>query len=103
MSYARFGWDGSDVYVFFTPAGFLECCGCLLQEREWVEDEKSFFGGYLKAVGVIVSDRFYSTQAMLEHLRRHQAEGYNVPPDIFADLLADDERNFPKAEKAGES
>ena len=30
MSYCRFGWDGSDVYVFESSAG-LECCACSLQ------------------------------------------------------------------------
>ena len=29
MSYCRFGWGGSDVYVFESEAG-LECCGCKL-------------------------------------------------------------------------
>ena len=42
MSYCRFG-EG-DVYIFFSVDHLLECCGCILQEREWVDDESlSFF------------------------------------------------------------
>lgn len=27
MSYCRWGWDGSDVYVFESSSGFVCCCG----------------------------------------------------------------------------
>ena len=31
MSYCRFAWDGSDVYVFGSGDGVIECCGCSLK------------------------------------------------------------------------
>ena len=33
MSYARFGCDGSDVYVYAGSVG-IECCGCALSADE---------------------------------------------------------------------
>lgn len=33
MSYARFGVNGSDVYVFQNRDGHLECCGCQMAKR----------------------------------------------------------------------
>ncbi len=62
MSYARFGCDGSDVYVYGSNDGkreFLVCCGCNL-------------GG-----GAIVSCR---TEAeMIAHLLAHREAGHTVP------------------------
>jgi len=43
MSYARFGWDGSDVYVFMHVSGHLECCACILAHGDW---ESFLAGGY---------------------------------------------------------
>lgn len=86
MSYARFGWDGSDVYVFTSSTG-LECCGCLLQEREWVDDPThSILKGYLKAVGEIVPHVFTSNQGMIDHLMLHRERGQTVPEDALARL-----------------
>lgn len=73
MSYARFGWDGSDVYVYMHVAGHLECCGCILGD-EW---------------------SFHSTQAMIDHLAEHRAAGHNIPVGIEDELRADDGQNFP--------
>lgn len=77
MSYARFGHD-SDVYVFTSRYG-LECCGCLLQEREWVEDPRALFKGYLKPVGDVIQTTFDSNEAMVEHLEKHILKGQLVP------------------------
>ena len=93
MSYARFSWDGSDVYVFLNVGGYLDCCGCLLEEYEWVEDPGyKFSGGYLKPT-VGIETRFTTTDDMIEHLRRHIAEGHTVPDDVIPDLEADREEN----------
>lgn len=97
MSYARF-LEG-DVYVFMSVSGRLECCGCILQDREWVPDEDAFFGGYLKAVGEIVQTKFDSTWGMIEHVRRHREAGHSVPGGIEDDLWRDDAGNFPRAER----
>jgi hypothetical protein len=84
MSYARFGWDGSDVYVFKSvgnkehPGGWLECCGCLLPSNP---------GRFLQA---------FSTAGMIRHLRAHMAAGQHVPSDVIPELRADDVENFPR-------
>lgn len=84
MSYCRFG-EGSDVYVFASDVG-LECCGCLLQDQEWVEDERALFGGYLKDIGEIIPHVFQSNHEMIEHLEKHVAAGHAVPDRAFARL-----------------
>lgn len=71
MAYARWGKD-SDVYVYMSVLGHLECCGC-------------WFGGVR---------RFMSTQAMVDHLATHRAAGHTVPDDLEADLWEDDTENW---------
>ena len=94
MSYARFGADGSDVYVFLNVNGTLECCGCSLQEREWVDDESSpIFKGYLKSIGEKIKTNFNTTDEMIAHLKFHQKSGQSVPEETFKYLLEDRERN----------
>lgn len=94
MSYARFT-DG-DVYVFANTDGQLECCGCMLQEREWVDDPSMpFTHGYYRAVGEIVPYRFDGTTGMIAHLQRHTNAGHDVPDYVVPALLEDDAENFP--------
>lgn len=85
MSYARFGWDGSDVYIFMSDLG-LECCGCSLHR-----DGDSF-------------PVFNSTQAMVDHLAEHRAAGDFVPEYVEDELWADDEENwvtYPRCDVEG--
>jgi hypothetical protein len=70
MSYARFSY--SDVYVFMSTSGHLECCGCRLGD-EWAFD---------------------STQAMVDHLAEHRAAGHDVPAGIEDSLWEDDRDNW---------
>lgn len=95
MSYARFGADGSDVYVFFSVDHMLECCGCRLQKWMWVDGDELTPGSRLEPVGEIVPDTFGSTAEMEAHLQRHIAEGHHVPDYVIPDLWADDATNFP--------
>lgn len=95
MSYVRFGSSNSSVYVFMRRDG-LECCGCILQNSKWVEDENAFFGGYLKAIPPIIQTLFDSTQGMIDHLNDHIANGDTVPEYVIPNLLKDDAINFPK-------
>ena len=88
MSYARFGWDGSDVYVFGNTHNFYECCGCILQEREWVKPS-GVLGGYLKVVGEIVPHVFDTPGEMVDHLMAHRAAGHTVPDECIAELRAE--------------
>lgn len=92
MSYARF--SNADVYVFMCATGKLECCGCILQEREVVEDPGAFFGYYLKDVEPIIEYRFDTTQGMIDHLALHRSAGHDVPDYIESALWADDAENF---------
>ncbi len=92
MSYARFGWDDSDVYVFCSSVG-IECCGCILQDREWVEDERSIIGVFLRPVGERIKTVFRDTDEAVAHLAQHVAAGHTVPDDVVPELLADREEN----------
>lgn len=70
MSYARFGWGGSDVYVYLDVGGYLTCCGC----SESIT-------------------RFLTTEDMLKHLEWHKQQGDTVPDDCIEDLKQDREEN----------
>lgn len=70
MSYARFGWNGSDVYVFVDVGGFLACCACSLGQPS-----------------------HGSTADMLAHLDAHKAAGHTVPADCIEGLKAEAEDN----------
>jgi hypothetical protein len=71
MSYARFGCDDSDVYVFATCQGGLECCGCFL----------SGVSG--------PSPRFDTSGEMIAHLDAHRAAGDTVPDYTYEEILKD--------------
>lgn len=93
MAYSRF--SHCDVYVFMNVGGYLDCCGCILQEREWVDDPSwPIFGGYLKVVEPVIKTKFYDTAGMVEHLALHRAAGHNVPEGIEEELWADDRENW---------
>lgn len=65
MALCRFGWDGSDVYVFYDIGGFINCCGCKMQDKSFHADTE---------------------QQMIDHLREHQKRGDHVPADVFEEL-----------------
>lgn len=78
MSLCRFGWDGSDVYVYYDVGGFINCCGCpLLTDKSFHADTE---------------------QEMIEHLREHQKHDHHVPDYVFAEL-ADASNNGQIANK----
>lgn len=72
MSYARFGWDNSSVYVFGTRnwenKDVLECCGC-------IRNPQSFYA--------------YDEQEMIEHLEWHRSYGDVVPQSAIDMLIAE--------------
>jgi hypothetical protein len=57
MSYVRFAWDGSDVYVYDSCSGGIECCGCR-------------FG---------TSFNCQTPEEMIAHLATHRRAGHFVP------------------------
>jgi len=88
LSYARFS-DNSDVYIFLNTASRLECCGCMLQEREFVVDDSSPLGFLLVPTGKVVATEFVSTSSLLAHLDVHRAAGHKVNDHVYEDLRAD--------------
>lgn len=66
MSYARFGYDGSDVYVYLGSR--LVCCGCALATH---------------------SQAFTTTTEMIAHLAEHRAASHVVPADVVPALQAE--------------
>lgn len=73
MSYARFGWDNSDVYVFEHVAGYIQCCGCILPEY----GDEDWIGGFYNAP---------TANDMLKHLDEHRAAGNVVPERTYTDI-----------------
>ena len=57
MSYCRFAWDGSDVYVYESEEG-IECCGCRLNAYGTTTD---------------------TPEEMIMHLAEHKKAGHFVP------------------------
>ena len=68
MSYARFGCDGSNVYVIPTRSG-LQCCVCVLQ----------------------ASFTTVSIETFAEHLDAHRAVGDIVPDSVMPGIRNDEE------------
>ena len=73
MSLCRFGWDNSDVYVFYDVGGVINCCGCHLGKMSFYADTE---------------------QQMIDHLREHQKNGDHVPEYVFDELA--EAPNAPK-------
>lgn len=57
MAYARWGCDGSDVYVFASVGGGVVCCCCDLDAKAG----------------------FRTNAEMIEHLLKHREAGHTVP------------------------
>lgn len=69
MSYARFGCDDSDVYVYADVRGGITCCGCGICD------------------GSIVN--LQTSGQMVEHLDAHRAKGHLVPNFTYEEILED--------------
>lgn len=59
MSYARFAWDNSDVYIFATYDGTIECCGCHINDGASITRD--------------------GPEGMLDHVKSHREFGDTVP------------------------
>ena len=90
MSYARFGSDGSDVYVYASSRG-IECCGCCLIPRHWVDDPASPIGGYLRKDDPTQTETYSSNAAAIAHMEAHRAAGHVVPEQVFERLRDPDD------------
>lgn len=70
MSYCRFAWEGSDVYVYASGTDdepTWVCCVCILG-KEW---------------------NYPSPEEMIAHLAEHKKAGHFVPPHVIAALWED--------------
>ena len=92
MSYCRFGWDGSDVYVIST-SNSLECIMCGLHSYE--DHSNPNATGWAAIVGITtlvpddIPDSFGgpdANQQMIEHLLEHRKRGHTVPEDALEAL-----------------
>lgn len=83
MAYSRWGWDGSDLYIYMDTGGYLNCTACPLMplaENAKIKMNQSFHA--------------YSTMDMIDHLGEHMDAGHNFPDSVIPDILSDDEDNF---------
>ena len=77
MSYVRFAWDGSDVYMFEHCDGGIECCGC-----RFAKQSEGF-------------PRFGTPEEAIAHLGLHRRAGHFVPEYAITGLWND----IPGADK----
>ena len=68
MSYIRFGWEGSQVYIYEHVNGYIECCGCFLGEKG--EEEGRYFRR---------SQNFSTGAEAAKHIIDHLEAGHVVP------------------------
>jgi hypothetical protein len=87
MSYARFGCEGSDVYIYLSVDGWIECCACSLQPTKATDS---------KGIEFILSESFkaYNTQEMIYHIGQHREAGHFIPYYVEEDLKLDHEENM---------
>jgi hypothetical protein len=101
VSYARFGWGDSDVYVFENADGHLECCACRLNGPV-TEDEASVIGfRFPDSWFTPTAGPAYSTAEplrklpprafaeMIDHLIEHEDAGHTVPEKAFSRLITE--------------
>lgn len=93
MSYARWGWDGSDVYVFATLVKgkeVVECCACNLEEPTKIDPPFTDMFGIKHEYEY---NSFYAAYPgeMISHLNLHVAKGDTVPQYTFDRLREEDD------------
>jgi hypothetical protein len=83
MSYVRFAWDGSQVYMFEHCDGGIECCGCRFADKTG----KGF-------------PRFGTPEEAIAHLALHRRAGHFVPEyaitGLWNDIPGADEPSRPE-------
>ena len=89
MSYCRF--LGADAYIFENTGGFIECCGCTLNEPA----DGEVFGF------------FYANTAreMLAHMDEHRAAGDYIPEQAYDGIREDNpdlDKQIEKWQRKGE-
>ena len=77
MAYSRF-YD-SDIYIYPSVEGHIECAGCFLNISP---NEDTIF----------YSTKIYDDETLLMHLVQHAISGHNMPDNLAQDRLADPDR-----------
>ncbi len=77
MSYCRRGWDGSDVYMYWSDGDFVCCSGCEFDDP-WIV-------------------QLNSMDEVIEHIKKHIRAGHNVPLGLEESIKAEN----PWMEDAG--
>lgn len=81
MSYCRFN-DNSDVYMYHHCAGVIECCSCILTEKE------THYHSILKQdFSYHTNETFKTREEALIHLLQHKLAGHDVEADALHCLL----------------
>jgi len=83
MAYSRF-YD-SDIYIYPSVGGWIECAGCFLNISEGVKtspDEHTIFQ----------STKIYDDETLLMHIVQHRISGHNIPDDLEDEIMSDSER-----------
>lgn len=94
MSYARFGWNNSDVYVFTTslnnnpPQYALDCCGCILDQGEELETPYTDMFG-IEHTRSYAGFKALTSGEMIAHLKKHQSLRHNVNEETLKEILSD--------------
>lgn len=78
MAYSRF-YD-SDIYIYPSVGGWIECASCFLNEPT---DEYSLFS---------MSEHILDDETLLMHILRHRIAGHNIPEGLEAEILSDPDR-----------
>jgi hypothetical protein len=94
VSYCRFGWDGSDVYIYTSVGGWIECCVCSLQPTRQAE----LLG---EKIEMHESFKAYDTQEMIYHIKEHREKGDHIPDYVEEELIADDKENMKYIQECG--
>jgi hypothetical protein len=77
MAYSRF--TDSDIYIYPSTLGHIECAGCFLNIAK---DEYSLFK----------STQIYDDETLLMHILQHRISGHNIPEGLEAEILSDPDR-----------
>ena len=77
MAYSRF-YD-SDIYIYPSVGGWIECAGCFLNISP---DEHTIFK----------SESIHDDETLLMHILQHRISGHNIPEGLEAEILSDPDR-----------
>ncbi len=93
MSYSRFGWDGSDVYLYAAiedGVNVIHCEQCILAMGDFIPDELHPLGGTVTTKEEILT-RFTSYPQLEKHIEDHRHVGHHVPTYVDVRILREKE------------